>query len=336
MKPIFLITGSSGFIATNIIKLLLKKGRLILIDKNRSKNIKLSNNKKILFFKSNINNKKLVSKLLKKFKPDYIINFAAETHVDKSIDSPNKFIKSNINGVFTLLTLIRNYLKLSNKKIKFIQISTDEVYGDVPKNIKSKETDPLITSSPYSASKASADLLIRSFMRTYKFPAMIIRLCNNYGPYQNPEKLIPRIILNIINRKKIPIYGNGTNKREWMYVEDACYNIFRCIMKGKIGEIYNIGSSIIKTNYQVTLAVLNIFEKKFNLKKSKSEIIFVKDRPGHDKRYALNSKKINKIFKLKNDNFYKSLIKTCKWYVDNKLWLNKINQNYTKRIGLNI
>jgi dTDP-glucose 4,6-dehydratase len=336
MSTTFLVTGSSGFIATNMIKLLLKKGRVILIDKNRSKNINLSNNKKILFFKSNINNKKLVSSLLKNFKPDYIINFAAETHVDKSIDSPNKFIKNNINGVFTLLTVIRNYLKQSNKEIKFIQISTDEVYGDIPKKIKSKETDPLIPSSPYSASKASADLLIKSFIRTYKFPAMIIRLCNNYGPYQNPEKLIPKIISNIINKKKIPIYGNGKNKREWMYVEDACCNIFKCIIKGKIGEIYNIGSGFIKTNYQVTLAILNIFEKKFNLKKTDSEIIFIKDRPGHDKRYALNSKKINKIFKLKNKNFYKSLTKTCKWYIDNKLWINKINQNYTKRIGLNI
>lgn len=336
MSTTFLVTGSSGFIATNMIKLLLKKGRVILIDKNRSKNIYLSNNKKILFFKSNINNKKLVSNSLKNFKPDYIINFAAETHVDKSIDNPNKFIKSNINGVFTLLTVIRNYLKQSNKEIKFIQISTDEVYGDIPEKIKSKETDPLMPSSPYSASKASADLLIKSFIRTYKFPAMIIRLCNNYGPYQNPEKLIPRIILNIINKKKIPIYGNGKNKREWMYVEDACYNIFTCIINGKIGEIYNIGSGFIKTNYQVTLAILNIFEKKFNFKKTGREIIFIKDRPGHDKRYALNSKKINKIFKLKNNNFYKSLTKTCKWYIDNKLWLNKINQNYAKRIGLNI
>ncbi len=336
MSKTFLITGASGFIGTNMINYISHKGNIIMVDKKKPIKRNFKKSKKIKFILNDIKNKNKISQIINKYNPNFLINFAAESHVDRSIDNPKKFIESNINGVFSLLNTIRKYNKKKNKKIKFIQISTDEVYGDISGKKPSKENDILSPSSPYSASKASADILINSFIKTYNFPAIILRLCNNYGFYQNPEKLIPRIILKIINNKDIPIYGDGQNQREWIFAGDTCKNIYTAIFKCKDGQTYNIGSNVTKTNLEIANLILKIFKEKFRLINCNSKIKFVKDRPGHDIKYLLNSNKIKKLFKLQETNLEKNLIKTCKWYIKNQDWLKKLNNNYEKRIGLNI
>lgn len=336
MSKTFLITGGSGFIGSNMAEYISNKGHVIIIDKSKPINFKFKKSKKKKFFLFDIRNEKRISQILNKYHPNFLINFAAETHVDKSIDYPKKFIDSNINGVFSLLNSIKKYNKKNRKKVKFIQISTDEVYGDIIGKKPSVEDDILLPSSPYSASKASADLIINSFIKTYNFPAIILRLCNNYGFYQNPEKLIPRIILKILNNKDIPIYGDGKNQREWIFAKDACKNIYSAIFKCRNGQTYNIGTNKNKTNLQITYLILKIFKEKFKFIKSSSRIKFVKDRPGHDMKYLLNSSKIKKIFKLQDSNLEKNLTKTCKWYIENQEWVRRLNNNYEKRLGLDI
>jgi dTDP-glucose 4,6-dehydratase len=333
MKKV-IVTGGLGFIGSNLINILKKKYFVINIDKvtyaSNFKNIdsKIKNYK---FYKKDINNKIFVKKILKKYNPSIIFNLAAETHVDRSIDGPKKFIESNILGVFNLLESIKNY----KKKIKLIHISTDEVYGDIKKNHKSKEEDRYNPSSPYSASKASGDLLIKSYIRTYKIPAIITNCCNNFGPNQYPEKLIPTIIYNIINGKPIPIYGKGKNVREWIYVEDHCNALIKIAEKGVIGENYNIGSGTVLNNIQIAKKIILNFKKIIHNQNIKNKIYFVKDRPGHDLRYCLNSSKIKNKLKWKcKSSFDERLNETIIWYI------NKFKDNYFKnkdfkfRIGL--
>ena len=333
MKKV-IVTGGLGFIGSNLINILKKKYFVINIDKvtyaSNFKNIdsKIKNYK---FYKQDINNKIFVKKILKKYNPSIIFNLAAETHVDRSIDGPKKFIESNILGVFNLLESIKNY----KKKIKLIHISTDEVYGDIKKNHKSKEEDRYNPSSPYSASKASGDLLIKSYIRTYKIPAIITNCCNNFGPNQYPEKLIPTIIYNIINGKPIPIYGKGKNVREWIYVEDHCNALIKIAEKGVIGENYNIGSGIVLNNIQIANKIILNFKKIIHNQNIKNKIYFIKDRPGHDLRYCLNSSKIKNKLKWKcKSSFDERLNETIIWYI------NKFKDNYFKnkdfkfRIGL--
>ena len=335
MKKI-IITGGLGFIGSNLINILKNNYFIINIDKvtyaSNFNNIN-SNIKNYLFYKQDINNKAFIKDILKKYNPSIIFNLAAETHVDRSIDGPEQFIKSNILGVFNLLESIRNY----NRKIKLIHISTDEVYGDIKKNHTSKENDRYNPSSPYSASKASGDLLIKSYIRTYKIPAIITNCCNNFGPNQYPEKLIPTIIYNILNKKPIPIYGKGTNVREWIYVEDHCKALIAVAKKGVIGENYNIGSGIVLNNIQIANKIISIFKEINDNKKIKSKINMVKDRPGHDLRYCLDSSKIEKELKWKyQSSFEEKLKETIFWYT------KKFRSNYFKnnkfknRIGLKI
>ena len=336
MKTI-IITGGLGFIGSNLVNILSKKKYFIInIDKityasnlnNISENIK-----NYKFYKQDINNQNFIKKILEKYNPSLIFNVAAETHVDRSIDSPRQFIDSNVYGVFNLLETIKKY----KKKIKFIHVSTDEVYGDIKKNKKSIESDSYNPSSPYAASKASGDLLIKSYVRTYKIPAIITNCCNNYGPNQYPEKLIPTIIYKIINQKPIPIYGNGKNIREWIYVEDHCNALIEISEKGILGENYNIGSGIELNNIEITKKIISSFKEiDINLA-NKAKFIFVKDRPGHDLRYSLNSSKIKN--NLKWDCKYKfdeGIKKTIFWYVNkfNKNFFN--NDDFKKRIGLRI
>ena len=336
MKTI-IITGGLGFIGSNLINILSKKKYFIInIDKityasnlnNISENIK-----NYKFYKQDINNQNFIKKILEKYNPSLIFNVAAETHVDRSIDSPRQFMDSNVYGVFNLLETIKKY----KKKIKFIHVSTDEVYGDIKKNKKSIESDSYNPSSPYAASKASGDLLIKSYVRTYKIPAIITNCCNNYGPNQYPEKLIPTIIYKIINQKPIPIYGNGKNIREWIYVEDHCNALIKISKKGILGENYNIGSGIELNNIEITKKIISSFKEiDINLA-NKAKFIFVKDRPGHDLRYSLNSSKIKN--NLKWDCKYKfdeGIKKTIFWYVNkfNKNFFN--NDDFKKRIGLKI
>ena len=336
MKTI-IITGGLGFIGSNLVNILSKKKYFIInIDKityasnlnNISENIK-----NYIFYKQDINNQNFIKKILEKYNPSLIFNVAAETHVDRSIDSPRQFMDSNVYGVFNLLETIKKY----KKKIKFIHVSTDEVYGDIKKNKKSIESDSYNPSSPYAASKASGDLLIKSYVRTYKIPAIITNCCNNYGPNQYPEKLIPTIIYKIINQKPIPIYGNGKNIREWIYVEDHCNALIEISEKGILGENYNIGSGIELNNIEITKKIISCFKEiDINLA-NKAKFIFVKDRPGHDLRYSLNSSKIKN--NLKWDCKYKfdeGIKKTIFWYVNkfNKNFFN--NDDFKKRIGLKI
>jgi len=336
MKTV-VVTGGLGFIGSNLINILNKKKYFIInIDKvTYASNFKnISNNiNNYKFYQRDINDQNFIKIILNKYNPSLIFNVAAETHVDRSIDGPKQFIDSNIYGVFNLLEAVRKF----KKKIKLIHVSTDEVYGDIIKNRSSKESDPYNPSSPYSASKASSDLLIKSYVRTYKIPAIITNCCNNYGPNQYPEKLIPTIIYKIINKKPVPIYGNGKNIREWIHVEDHCNALIKISEKGLLGENYNIGSGIELNNIDIVKKIISSFKKiDINLA-NKDKFVFVKDRPGHDLRYSLNSSKIKKHLKWKcKYNFDEGIEKTIIWYVEN---FNKNffkNKDFQNRIGLKI
>ena len=340
MKKI-IVTGGSGFIGSNLVNYLIKKKYFVInIDKltyssNRYNKSVLSK-KNYKFFRLDINNKKKLKNIINRYKPDCIFNLAAETHVDRSIDSPRQFIHSNILGVFNLLEVIKDNNK-KNKKIKMIHVSTDEVYGDI-KVDKSNENYPYNPSSPYSATKASADHLIKSYVRTYNLPAIISNCCNNYGPFQFPEKLIPKIISNVLSNKPLPIYAKGLNSREWIFVEDHCDALFKIYKKGKVGESYNVGSNHNLKNINIVKDILKIFKKKgFKIGK-KVKIKFVKDRPGHDLRYSLNSKKIYKEIKWKSKtSLIKGLNLTIDWYLNNKRFITSISKKlYVKRLGLKI
>ena len=324
-----IVTGGLGFIGSNLIDLLIKKNFYVInLDKvsyssnfYNVKNIRYNKNYK--FIKCDISNKQKILKIFKKEKPLALFNLAAETHVDRSIDTPYPFIKSNIIGVFNLLESVKKYYK-TNKKFKFIHISTDEVYGDILKG-RTKETYPYKPSSPYAASKASSDHLVYSYFHTYKLPVIITNCSNNYGPKQHPEKLIPKIIYNIMNDLDVPIYGDGKNSREWIYVKDHCDALLKIFQKGKIGEFYNIGSNENINNLNICSKILKIFQKK-NFK-SKSKIIFINDRPGHDRRYALDSNKIIKQLKwTRKININDGLYKTVMWYIENKLYFKSLNK----------
>jgi dTDP-glucose 4,6-dehydratase len=331
-----IVTGGLGFIGSNLINILKNKYFIVNIDKvsyaSNFNNIE-QNIKNYKFYRQDINNKIFIKSIINKYNPSIIFNVAAETHVDRSIDGPKQFIESNFLGVFNLLESIRYY----KNKIKLIHISTDEVYGDIKRNHKSKENDAYNPSSPYSASKASGDLLIKSYIRTYKVPAIITNCCNNFGPNQYPEKLIPTIIYNLLHKKSIPIYGQGKNIREWIYVEDHCNAIIKIAEKGVIGENYNIGSGIVLNNIQIAKRIISAFKKITLSEHIQSKIHLVKDRPGHDLRYCLDSSKIRNKLRWKcKSSFNQRLNETIIWYI-NKFKTNYFkNQEYKYRAGLKI
>ena len=336
MKKV-IVTGGNGFIGSNLINFLIQKNYFVInIDKSTySKNsyiLKNLSKRNYIFYKLDINNKKKILNILKKNKPNAIFNLAAETHVDRSIDSPKEFINSNICGVFNLLEAIREY----KRKIRLIHISTDEVYGDLNGSSRSDEKSSYNPSSPYSASKASSDHLIQSYVRTFGVDASISNCCNNYGPGQFPEKLIPTLIFNILNNKPLPIYGKGINSREWIYVEDHCRGLLAILKKGKKGESYNIGTGLNINNLNLTKLLLNIVKNNKIKIGKKVKIKFVKDRPGHDLRYALNSNKIKKQLKWKPlVNFKSGLKETFIWYYENDKFFNNFSKKlFFKRLGL--
>ena len=335
MKKI-IVTGGLGFIGSNLIDLLIKKKFFVInIDKiSYSSNFyntkEFKSSKKYKFIKCNIGEIKF-KKILFKYKPACVFNLAAETHVDRSIDNPENFIQSNIVGVYNLLESFKQYSK--KFKSKLIHVSTDEVYGDITKG-RTSETYPYKPSSPYAASKASSDHLVNSYIRTYNIPAIITNCSNNYGPKQHPEKLIPKLIYNILNNKALPIYGKGTNSREWIYVKDHCEALIKIFEKGKIGNFYNIGSNKNLSNIEVCRNLLNYSKKIIGLG-SKVKIKYVKDRPGHDTRYALNSNKLRKQLNWKPQTNFKQGIKlTINWYNQNKEYYKSLKKkDIQNRLG---
>lgn len=319
MKKI-LITGGYGFIGVNLINFLLDKGIYISnIDKISSiSNSKMcvKPNKRYKFYKFNLQEEKKLKKvLIKNF--DLIIHLAAESHVDRSISMPIKFFKENVNSTLTLYKNIKSLLeKKKIKNPKIIHISTDEIYGSVKKG-SSNEKSKTFTSSPYSASKAASENIAQAFLTTFDLQVCILRISNNYGPFQNKEKLIPKSILNLLNKKKVKLYSNGQHIREWIYVEDTCLAIYKVIKKFRKGEIFNIGSSFKKTNYEVIKTIINLLGLKFQ----KNLIHYSKDRLGHDYRYSLDSKLFSRKYNWKpKTKFQNGLKKTIKWYTNSYLY----------------
>jgi len=322
-----LVTGGLGFIGSNFIRYILKKYpvspaggpnyKVINLDKmtyagNPENLYDIEDDTRYKFVKGDVCDKELVNDLVSREKPDAVINFAAETHVDRSILEPDAFIKTDIFGTHTLLEAVKNYgIK------KYVQISTDEVYGSIEKGLFTEQSD-LKPNSPYSASKAGADLLVRAYFKTYNLPILITRSSNNYGPCQYPEKLIPLFITNLIEGKKVPLYGDGLNIRDWLYVLDNCSGIDTVLHKGEIGEVYNIGGDNEKTNKEITDIILREFNK------DETWIEYIKDRPGHDRRYALDSTKLKRLGWEPEYNFEQAIKETIDWYKNNQDWWKKI------------
>ena len=320
------VTGGLGFIGSNFIRLLSENTDLFITNIDAETyaagldNLKdIEGKKNYQYFKGNIQDYDFIESIIKKHKPDCIINFAAETHVDRSIHSAQPFIDTNIVGTHVLLEVA-----LKQGLNKYIQISTDEVYGSIEIPHKFHEESPIKPNSPYSASKAGADHLVRAYHETYDLNTMIIRCSNNFGPYQFPEKVIPYFISLALENKKVPVYGDGLNVRDWIFVSDFCSAIKLVLEKGKTGEIYNVGGNCELNNLQLTKTLLK------RLNKPESLINFVKDRPGHDRRYAMDSTKIEKQLGWKKKyNFEEALDQTINWYKNNKEWIEKRTKQLT-------
>jgi len=332
-----IVTGGAGFIGGNFVHLMVNKYpeyTIICLDAltyagNMETLAPVMDKPNFKFVKGDIADREFVYKLFEEEKPDMVVNFAAESHVDRSIEDPEIFLRTNVVGTSVLLDACRKYgIK------RYHQVSTDEVYGDLPldrPDLFFTEETPLHTSSPYSASKASADLLVQAYGRTYKLPITISRCSNNYGPYHFPEKLIPLMIANCLNDKPLPVYGKGENVRDWLYVEDHCRAIDMIIHNGKIGEVYNIGGHNERTNLQVVKTIISA------LGKSEDLIQYVTDRPGHDMRYAIDPTKIkNELGWEPETLFDEGIKKTINWYLENKQWWENIisgeYQNYYEKM----
>ncbi len=348
-NKIVIVTGGAGFIGSNFLNYMVEKYTNMLfvnIDKltyagNLENLKKIQNKKNYIFLKGDIANKNFIKETFKEYNPDYIINFAAESHVDKSILDPEAFIKSNIYGTYSLLENARQIWKNFEKKL-FIHVSTDEVYGSLGESGYFYENTPYAPNSPYSASKASADFIVRAYYKTYGLPAIITNSSNNYGPYQFPEKLIPLMIINALNNKPLPIYGDGKNIRDWLFVLDHCKAIEVVMFKGIPGEKYNIGGNNEWKNIDIVKKICDILQEKKekgklsqfkNLpEKFENLITFVKDRPGHDRRYAICSDKIkNELGWSPETDFESGLKFTIDWYINNMDWVkNVITGDYQK------
>ena len=332
----YLVTGGAGFIGSNYIHYMFRKYdneiRIINVDAltyagNLSTLASVMDNPQFRFVKESITDREAVYRLFEEEKPDMVVNFAAESHVDNSITGPKAFIETNIVGTFTLLDVARNAwmeaphkFKAGYEDCRFHHISTDEVYGALGETGFFKETTPYDPSSPYSASKASSDMLVRAYHRTYGMNVTVSNCSNNYGPKQHPEKLIPKIISNALSEKNIPIYGDGKNVRDWLYVLDHCKAIDLIFHKGKSGETYNIGGHNERNNLQIVDAICSILDKKCPKKSGgsyKDLIVFVSDRPGHDRRYAIDATKLTTELGWKADeNFDTGIVKTVDWYLE--------------------
>ena len=342
MKNI-IVTGGAGFIGSNFVRYILNQNdnvRVINVDKltyaGNLENLKgLEYNPRYVFKRADICDRQAIEGIFKEYDIDVVINFAAESHVDRSIESPEVFINTNIKGTQNLLDIAKRMWEVDEDKykdgVKYIQISTDEVYGSLGLDDDCfEETTPLNPHSPYSASKASGDMIVKAYYDTYRFPACITRCSNNYGPYQFPEKFIPLIMNKCLKHESIPVYGDGSNIRDWLYVEDHCAAIYKVLNNGRFGEVYNIGGHNERTNMQIVNIIIKYLHDNVDEKIDESLITYVKDRKGHDKRYGINPHKMNEeLGWLPETKFEDGIVKTIKWYLDNQDWLeNIINGNY--------
>ena len=350
-----IITGGAGFIGSAVARYIIKNtsDAVCVLDKltyagNLENLAEISGSERYRFEKADICDKAETERIFAEFKPTHIMHLAAESHVDRSIDAPWEFIRTNIIGTYTLLETARKYFNSLDEKgkkvFRFLQVSTDEVYGDAPDGkILFKENTPYNPGSPYSASKASADHLVKAWKRTYKLPTVVTNCSNNYGPYQFPEKLIPLTILHALDGRELPVYGNGLQVRDWLYVEDHAEALYLAVLKGVPGETYNIGGSSEKKNIEVIMTICSLLDELSPRKDGKSyaeQIVYVEDRPGHDLRYAVDSGKITGELGWKvRETFADCIRKTVKWYLANKdTWCaNVLNGSYKmERLGKGI
>lgn len=348
MSKTILVTGGAGFIGSALVRYLIKETENIVVNFDKltyAGNLEslksIDDNERYHFVQGDICEREQVISTFSKYQPDYIMHLAAESHVDRSIDGPGEFIETNIVGTYTLLESARSYYETlaDNKKsgFRFHHISTDEVYGDLGETGLFTEETSYEPSSPYSASKAASDHLVRAWHRTYDFPVVVTNCSNNYGPYHFPEKLIPLIILNAIEGKSLPIYGDGKQVRDWLFVEDHARALYKVVTEGKLGETYNIGGFNEKENIEVVRAIcthLNelIVDKPLGLTDFNELILFVKDRPGHDVRYAIDASKINKeLGWYPIETFESGIRKTIEWYLANTKWSQHVQDGSYQR-----
>jgi dTDP-glucose 4,6-dehydratase len=332
----YLVTGGAGFIGSNFVQYMLNKYndiKIINLDKltyaGNLENLKaIEGNANYEFIQADICDKDTVDKIFKKYDIDFVVNFAAESHVDRSILEPELFVKTNVLGTVTLLNAAKIAWETENGFIdgkKYLQVSTDEVYGSLGETGYFLETTPLDPHSPYSSSKTGADLMVSAYYDTYKMPVNITRCSNNYGPYQFPEKLIPLIINNCLNMKDLPIYGDGLNVRDWLYVDDHCKAIDMVINNGKVGEVYNVGGHNERTNIHIVKTIISYINENVDEAVTKNLMKYVADRKGHDKRYGIDPMKIkNELGWEPETTFEVGIKKTIKWYLDNKKWMDNI------------
>lgn len=350
-----LITGGAGFIGSAVIRYIINntESNVVNVDKltyagNLESLISVEKNERYIFEQADICDRAELDRIFRQYKPDAVMHLAAESHVDRSITGPAEFIQTNIVGTYNLLESAREYWNgldnCAQKSFRFHHISTDEVYGDLPHPDEQKGELPLFTestsyapSSPYSASKASSDHLVRAWLRTYGFPTIVTNCSNNYGPYHFPEKLIPLVILNALEGKPLPIYGKGDQIRDWLYVEDHACALYKVVTEGKVGETYNIGGHNEKKNFEVVEMICSILDELAPIDTTYAEqITYVTDRPGHDRRYAIDSTKMSRELNWSPiETFETGLRKTVQWYLDNKNWCENVqNGSYQReRLG---
>ncbi len=339
----YLVTGGAGFIGSNFVNYMLKKYddvKIVNVDcltyAGNLENLKdVENNKNYKFVKANICDRAAIRKVFLEDDIDYVVNFAAESHVDRSIKDPEIFVESNVKGTVNLLNVAKEFWTVGNDKYKenckFLQVSTDEVYGSLGDQGYFMETTPLCPHSPYSASKAAADMLVKAYFDTFKFPINITRCSNNYGPYQFPEKLIPLIINNTLQHKNLPVYGDGLNVRDWLFVEDHCKAIDMVIKEGKLGEVYNVGGHNERTNITIVKTIINHIKDVVDPSVSENLITYVQDRKGHDRRYGIDPEKIkNDLGWYPETTFEVGIKKTIDWYLEHKRWIDNVTSGQYK------
>lgn len=347
----YLVTGGAGFIGSNFIHYMLNKYndiKIINVDKltyaGNLENLKgCEQNPNYVFVQADICDKEAIEKIFRNYDIDFVVNFAAESHVDRSIKMPEVFVQTNVLGTVNLLNIAKNNWETADgfkEGKKYLQISTDEVYGSLGKAGYFTETTPLNPHSPYSASKASADMLVKAYFDTFKMPINITRCSNNYGPYQFPEKLIPLLINNCLNKKELPVYGDGMNIRDWLFVEDHCKAIDMVLNNGEVGRVYNVGGHNERTNIFIVKTVIDYIHNNVDKAVGESLIKYVADRKGHDRRYGIDPTRIkDELDWYPETKFEVGIVKTIRWYLDNEEWMKNVTsgqyQEYYKKMYKN-